>query len=318
MNTVLRDLIKLFAPLAGLSPGYLAMRVDEVRRGSYPDLPLAKKAVKAAKQCIDPQVDDKVLQHVAKGLRLILNLQDDATLWARVTALLQVITIDQPVHPFPPHLVNQFQQDLCDLPHPKSLPPLLPFDLVSLRRVLIAAVRFRWWTEEDIKQLAQVPAAAAFALALGANDPTLWQAVCNNARAAAIALAEGLTDQRLIYAVAKDATAFVAAQLLVARPDILCNALITKAAERIDTAIQVLVDQPAIRDPRLITKAAQGAYPAAKVLVQCADLRNNPQLLTAICANQTVIRSVVDAIGPYPALWSKLSPTQQDQLARSN
>lgn len=305
MSCTARAVLRLLAPLAGVTAERLSLSVDTMRhmKRRLPPIPIDRRivdALAAETSAIpthgDPEVVEQRMQEVMQGLVAFVRATPNIPTAARIVALLHALSPSPPPLPLRPlqPLVQRLRELLLQPPTPMpvaclSLMHLLPSNATPN---VLATLRYDSWSAQDAKRIAQFPFGAASALAAGIVHEAVRDAVLADPKALVHALTEGYTDPQLI---AKAATITqAAAEVLVARPDLAQHAaLVEQAASSADTAAQVLIGNPSLRThPALLARVKRSSHYVAEVLAACPEFARDPSFL-AIAAQSTTAAAKV-------------------------
>lgn len=292
MSCTARAVLRLLAPLAGVTAERLSISVDAMKHRPPPPIPIDRRIVDALAEESsaipshgDIEVVEQRVQEVMQGLVALVRTTPNIPTAARIVALLHALSPSPPPLPLLPlqPLVRRLRKLLLLPPAP------MPVDCLSSMHLLpdnampnvLATLRYASWSAQDAKRIARFPFGAASALAAGVVHEAVRDAVLADPKAIVYTLTEGYADPQLIAKVASNAQA--AAEVLVARPDFAQHAaLVAQAASYPDTAAQVLIGIPALRThPALLAGVKRSSYHVAEVLAACPEFARDPSFLAA-------------------------------------
>lgn len=290
MSCTDRAVLRLFAPLAGVTAERLSLSVDAMKHRPPPPIPLDSTIVDAlaSEASAIPShgnrgVVEQRVQEVVQGLISLVRATPNIPTAARIVALLHALSPLLPPLPLvPPRpLVQRLRTLLLQPPPPTSLTGISDQGK-DVRQLVIGSLRNTVWGQHEIRAVAAAPDGAAIALAAGVVHPDLRTAVLANPDAIVMALTEGYTDPEFIATAA--AAGSTARDTLLARPDLARNsALLAAVTSSPQWAADVLIAVPDIPfSNTLLAAVAQSSYYAAKVLIQRPEMRTHNDLINAV------------------------------------
>lgn len=336
MSCTARAVLRLLAPLAGVTAERLSLSVDAMKHRSPPPIPLDSTIVDvlASESSAIPSHDncgvvEQRVQEVVQGLISLVRTTPNIPTAVRIVALLHALSPSPPVLPLvpPPPLVQRLRALLLKPPPPTDLTGISHQEK-DVRQMVIGSLRNTVWGQHEIKTVVAAPDGAAIALAAGVVHPDLRTAVLANPAAMVMALTEGYTDPEFIAtAAAAGSTARDtllarpdlawnsallaavtsdpqwAADVLIAVPDIpFSNTLLAAVAQSSYYAAQVLIQRPEMRPPDDLMNAVQGSpADAADVMIARPDLRDDPRLLATVAKSGAYTAKVLSHCPPLPS-----------------